>query len=99
MKIGFLIERSGVPLSPDALTPVRLDPSPKKLVALTTPTMFNFSTGDTELTPTLLSVSTVKVAGLLNFDKLRALVIAQLLSSYLGHKKRPPSLLTGGREV
>jgi len=56
-------------------------------VALTTPTIFNFSLGIVELTPTLLSVSTVKVAGLLNFDKFRALVIAQLLSSYLSHKK------------
>ena len=68
-------------------TPVSPVPSPKKLVALTTPTIFNFSTGDVELTPTLLSVSTVKVDGLLNFDKLRARVISQLLSSYLGHKK------------
>ena len=97
--VRFLIERSGVPLSPDALTPVRLDPSPKKLVALTTPTTFSFSTGDVELTPTLLSVSTVKTSELPNFDTLRALVIAQLLSSYLGHKKRPPSLLTGGLGV
>ena len=46
-------------LSVDA-TPVSPVPSPKKLVALTTPTTFSFSTGDVELTPTLLSVSTVK---------------------------------------
>ena len=85
-------------LSVDA-TPVNPVPSPKKLVALITPTISNFSVGDVELTPTLLSVPTVKVAGLLNFDKLRALVIAQLLSSYLGHKKRPPSLPTGDLEV
>ena len=85
-------------LSVDA-TPVSPAPSPKKLVALTTPTTFTFSLGDVELIPRLLSVSTVKTAGLLNFDKFRALVIAQLLSSYLGHKKRPPSLLTGDREV
>ena len=53
----------------------------------TTPTTFTFSTGDIELIPRLLSVSTVKTAGLLNFDKFRARVISQLLSSYLGHKK------------
>ena len=63
-------------------------------MALTIPTTFNFSLGDVELTPILLSVSTVRTDGLPNFDTLRALVIAQLLSSYLGHKKRPPSLLT-----
>ena len=81
------------------ITSVRLAPDPKKDVALTTPTTFNFSVGDVELTPTLLLVSTVKMFGLPNFDTVRALVIAQILSSYLAHKKRPPSLLTGGREV
>ena len=81
------------------ITSVRLAPDPKKDVALTTPTTFNFSVGDVELTPTLLLVSTVKTFGLPNFATFRALVIAQLLSSYLGHKKRPPSLLLGGREV
>ena len=68
-------------------TPVKFAPDPKKDVALTTPTTFNFSVGDVELTPTLLLVSTVKTLGLPNFDTVRALVIAQLLSSYLGHKK------------
>ena len=81
------------------ITSVRLAPDPKKDVALTTPTTFNFSVGDVELTPTLLLVSTVKTFGLPNFDTVRALVIAQILSSYLGYKKRPPSLLTDGREV
>ena len=40
-------------------TPVRPAPSPKKLVALTTPTTFNFSTGVVLLIPTLLLESTV----------------------------------------
>jgi hypothetical protein len=69
------------------ITSVRLAPDPKKDVALTTPTTFNFSVGDVELTPTLLLVSTVKTFGLPNFDNCLARVITQLLSSYLGHKK------------
>ena len=79
--------------------PVNPAPSPKNEVALTTPTTFSFSLGDSELIPTLKVSSTVNDCALINFDKLLARVIAQLLSSYLGHKKRPPSLLTGGREV
>jgi len=81
------------------ITSVKFAPDPKKDVALTTPTTFNFSVGDVELTPTLLLVSTVKTSGLPNFDNARALVIAQFLSNYLADKKRPPSLLTGGLGV
>ena len=56
-------------------TPVNPDPSPKKLVALTTPTTFNFSTGDDELIPTFKSVLTLYACSLANLDKLRALDI------------------------
>tara|TARA_R100000030_G_scaffold18878_1_gene13131 strand:- start:153 stop:644 length:492 start_codon:yes stop_codon:yes gene_type:complete len=100
--IAVIAEPTEAPLccnSIPEITSVRLAPDPKKDVALTTPTTFNFSVGDVELTPTLRSVSTEKTLGLPNFDNCLARVITQLLSSYLGHKKRPPSLLTGGREV
>ena len=81
------------------ITSVRLAPDPKKDVALTTPTTCNCSVGDVELTPTFKSELTDNAFGLPNRDKLRALVIAQFLSSYLSYKKRPPSLLTGDLEV
>ena len=78
----------------DPLNEVNSDPSPKYFVALTTPTTSNLASGEVLLTPILLLVSTVKLDGLLNFDRSLARDISQLLSSYLGHKKRPPSLLT-----
>jgi hypothetical protein len=79
--------------------PVNPEPSPKKLVALTIPMTSNFASGEVLLMPILLLASTVKLDGLLNFDRSLARDISQLLSSYLGHKKRPPSLLTDDLEV
>jgi len=68
-------------------------------VTRTAPPTSNFTSGEVEPIPTLKSESTENELVLINLDNSRALVIAQLLSSYLGHKKRPPSLLLGGREV
>ena len=68
-------------------------------VTRTAPPTSNFTSGEVELTPTLKSESTENELALINLDNSRARVIAQLLSSYLGHKKRPPSLLLGGQEV
>ena len=100
--IAVIAEPTEAPLccnSIPEITSVRLAPDPKKDVALTTPTTSSLSVGEVELTPTFKSVLIVNACELANLAKLRALVIAQLLSSYLGYKKRPPSLLTGGREV
>ena len=47
-------------------TPVKFAPDPKKDVALTTPTTFNFSVGTVELTPTFKSVLTVNACELPN---------------------------------
>jgi len=106
--VMFLTAMSGVPERPNEVvaketeftpTLVNPEPSPKKLVALTIPMTSNFASGEVLLTPILLLASTVKLDGLLNFDRSLARDISQLLSSYLGHKKRPPSLLTDDLEV